>query len=309
MKIINIIAAAGVLAIAACEPVSVKKPAETASSKTEVQAETKPTVEEAAANPLQAVLAAQPGKVKARYKYRKPAQTLNFFGVKPGMTVVEALPGGGWYSKILIPYLGSEGTLVGAHYPAEMWAKFGFGEEWVASRVERTNNWLSTAADWGVEGANIESQIITNMTGLEDRSVDTVLFIRALHNLNRFNSDGGFADAAIAESFRVLKKGGIVGVVQHRAPEDAPDETAQGQRGYIKQSDVIAKFEAAGFKFVNAREFNANAKDQPGVEDVVWRLPPSLNGTEEGTPEREAMLSIGESDRMTLKFRKPGKAQ
>ena len=78
-----------------------------------------------------------------------------------------------------------------------------------------------------------------------------------------------------------------------------------GSAGYLKKSAVIAVFEAAGFELVGDSDVNSNAKDVPGEGDIVWRLPPSFNGTEEGTPEREAMAAIGESNRMTLKFRKP----
>jgi predicted methyltransferase len=134
-----------------------------------------------------------------------------------------------------------------------------------------------------------------------DGTADRVLFIRALHNLNRFND----MDGAASEAYRVLKPGGMVGVVQHRAPESAPAEWADGSKGYLKQSDVIAKFEAAGFKLKDTSDINANPKDVPGADDIVWRLPPSLNGTEEGTPERAAMEAIGESNRMTLLFMKP----
>ena len=102
----------------------------------------------------------------------------------------------------------------------------------------------------------------------------------------------------------MLKDGGLVGVVQHRAPESASDEWANGSRGYLKQSAVIAMFEDAGFQLVARSEINANPKDQPGEEDIVWRLPPSLRTSQENPELREAMLAIGESDRMTLLFRK-----
>src|SRR5690606_39749337 len=99
---------------------------------------------------LAAVLAAQPDDVKARYEYRHPQETLEFFGIEPGMTVVEALPGGGWYSKILLPYLGKDGTLIGADYSMEMWPLFGgfatpeFIEKrktWVTDAVEAAQEW------------------------------------------------------------------------------------------------------------------------------------------------------------------------
>ena len=263
-----------------------------------------PPVEEVVSQPsLADILAAQPEEVQARYGARNPGETLTFFGVEPGMTVVEALPGGGWYSKILLAHLGPDGTLIGGHYPDALWPLFGFGDEWTATRIAATENWPVQAAEWGVENrAGIASNVLTDMP---DGTADVVLFIRALHNLNRFNADGGYMDATLQETYDALKPGGIVGVVQHRAPETNSDDWANGSNGYLKTSYVVAKFEAAGFELVEASELNANPADTPGETDFVWRLPPSLNGTEEGTPEREAVLAIGESDRMTLKFRKP----
>ena len=103
----------------------------------------------------------------------------------------------------------------------------------------------------------------------------------------------------------MLKPGGIVGVVQHHAPDTASDEWANGSRGYLKKGFVIAQMQAAGFEFVASSDVNANSNDQPGAEDVVWRLPPSLRGAKDDAELTAKMLAIGESNRMTLKFRKP----
>ena len=100
-------------------------------------------VEMTSAETLAAILGAQPEEVQARYGARNPAETLAFFGIEPGMKVAEALPGGGWYSKILLGYWGEEGTLIGAHYPDDLWGRFGFGDEWTATRVAATANWPS----------------------------------------------------------------------------------------------------------------------------------------------------------------------
>jgi len=256
---------------------------------------------------LAAVLAAQPEEVQARFGARNPAETMAFFGIEPGMTVAEALPGGGWYSKILMAYLGEEGTLIGAHYPDDLWPQFGFGDEWVATRIEATANWPNQAAEWNVAGAGaIGSTLLTAMPEEASGQVDAVLFIRALHNLNRFTSEeNDYMGDTLAETFRVLKPGGVVGVVQHSGPEANSDEWADGSNGYLKESAVIAAFEAAGFELAGSSDINANSADVPTNEEFVWRLPPSTASTEEGTPEREAMDAIGESNRMTLKFVKP----
>ncbi|MEO1552667.1 MAG: methyltransferase [Pseudomonadota bacterium] len=256
---------------------------------------------------LAAILAAQPEEAQARYGARNPAETLAFFGIEPGMVVAEALPGGGWYSKILLPYLGEDGALVGAQYPDELWGRFGFGDEWTARQTESSANWPTQAAEWGIEGAaKIESYQLTMMPEEADGKLDAVLFIRALHNLNRFSNDETpYMGDTLTEAYRVLKPGGIVGVVQHSAPDSNSDEWANGSNGYLKEIAVITAFEAAGFEFAGSSDINANPNDVPTEEEFVWRLPPSLSGTEEGTPERAAYEAVGESNRMTLKFRKP----
>ncbi len=136
-------------------------------------------------------------------------------------------------------------------------------------------------------------------------TADVVLVVRALHHLMRLEDQGGHLTKALDDIKTVLKPGGVVGVVQHRAPETSSDAWAKGDAGYLKQSAVIAAFEKAGFEFVGSSEINANPKDQPTEQDAVWRLPPSL-ATSRNDPElRKQMEAIGETDRMTLKFRKP----
>lgn len=253
------------------------------------------------------VLAAQPDEVKARYQYRHPQETLDFFGVEPGMTVVEALPGGGWYSKLLLPYLGSEGELVGADYPLDLWPNFSFmSEEALEAKKTWVADWTADAETWRSEGdAGISAFQMAALPEDMHGSADAVLFIRALHNLARFEGTGGFLTAAVQDAYQVLKPGGIVGVVQHHARDEMPDEWADGNNGYLKKGFVIETMEAAGFEFVGSSEVNANANDQPTTEDIVWRLPPSLQ-TSRDNPELQAtMREIGESNRMTLKFRKP----
>lgn len=255
---------------------------------------------------LDAVLSAQPADIKERYAERHPAETLAFFEVKAGDVVIETLPGGGWYSGILHPYLGEKGKLIGAHYPRAVLERFGWDKERLQSMLDRNKNWPKTTLAKAVaKGGAIDSFDITEMPETINGTADKILFIRSLHNLSRFNKDGGFLDKAIAEAFRALKPGGIAGVEQHRAPEISSEAWTGGDNGYLKQSKVIAAFEAAGFKLVATSEINANPKDKPTEKDNVWRLPPTLRGLEPNSDAWRANKEIGESDRMTLKFVKP----
>jgi len=222
---------------------------------------------------LKAILDAQPEKTKARYDARNPAKTLKFFGIKPGMKVGEALPGGGWYTKILVPYLGEDGELVGIDYSLDIWREFSFANQ----------------ETFGDAAGDLAGQL------------DAVLFIRAMHNLSRYEAESQYMTQALATTHALLKPGGVVGVVQHRAPETATDDWAIGTAGYLKQSNVVAAFDAAGFELIKKSGVNANPKDTPSGDDVVWRLKPSLRGSDETKAAREA---IGESNRMTLLFKK-----
>ena len=136
-------------------------------------------------------------------------------------------------------------------------------------------------------------------------TADVVFFPRVLHNLANFESKGGFLTTALADAFTALKPGGTFGVVQHHARDDMSDEFADGSHGYLKKSFVIAQAEAAGFEFVAESDINANPKDQPTEEDIVWRLPPTFATSEDNEELRAEYAAVGESNRMTLKFRKP----
>lgn len=261
-----------------------------------------------AAESLETVLAAQPGKVQARYSARHPKETLELFGIKPGMTVIEAFPGGGWYTDILLPLLGSKGQLIGADYAFDMYPKFNFySDDYLAAKQTWATTWTESAVRRsGQDGARIGAFQFGSMTADVDGKVDAVLLIRALHNLARFENDGGYLSIALKEIFRALKPGGAVGVVQHLASEDASDEWANGSNGYLKKSRVRAIMQNAGFEFVAESEINVNPADQPTDSDFVWRLPPALATSKGDAKMRAKFEAIGESNRMTMLFRKPG---
>ena len=256
---------------------------------------------------LEAILDSQTDAMKKRYAFRNPKETLEFFGIEPGMTVVEALPGGGWYTKLLVPYLGSEGKLVGANYAMGMWSFFGYKGE----RLDNMKKWPQT---WPAEindksqssgGASAAGFMFGDMPDSMKETADAVLLIRAVHNLARFESQGGFLTAAIQNTFDILKPGGVVGIVQHQARDEMPDEWADGSKGYLKKSFVIDLMERTGFELVGESDINQNPKDQPTAEDIVWRLPPSLATSKDNDELKNSLESIGESNRMTLKFKKP----
>jgi len=267
----------------------------------EAQAESQP-----AAADFAAILDRQPDEVKARYQYRHPEETMAFFGIEPGMVVVEALPGGGWYSKLMLPLLGADGLLIGADYPKALFQEFGWDEARVAAKDTWVADWTADADGWSGDGdAGVAAFQMGALPAEMDGTADAVLFIRALHNLARFEEKGGHLTTALADMHRVLKPGGIVGVVQHHARDDMSDAWADGGNGYLKTGFVIAQMEAAGFEYVGSSDINANPNDQPTEEDFVWRLPPSLQTSRDNPELADEMRAIGESNRMTLKFRKP----
>lgn len=285
------------LALAGCDPSPTPPAGEAAAPAPEPAAE-------AAPDRLETILAAQPDAARARYRYRNPRETLEFFGIEPGMTVIEALPGGGWYSRILVPYLGAEGRLVGANYAHDMWPLFGFfDDEFIATMATWTSDWPEQARTWG--DADVAAFDLGSLPEGMAGQADAALVVRALHNLARFEDDGGYLTAAIEDIHRALKPGGIVGVVQHEARPEMPDAWANGSAGYLKRQFVIDHMTAAGFEFVESSDVNQNPDDRPTTEDVVWRLPPSLMTSGEDPGLRAEMEAIGESNRMTLKFRKP----
>lgn len=226
----------------------------------------------------------------ARNAYRHPVETLSFFGLRQNMTVIEILPGGLWYTEILAQVVAEQGQYIAAGYDIDLPDQPDYRKRGHDQMVERFKN---EAAVFG----NPKMAKITAPTSIdlgEDGSADMVLTFRSNHGWIR---DGG-AEAAYAAFFDVLKPGGVLGVVQHRAGEAT--DTAKFN-GYVSTEKVVALAVAAGFELEASSEVNANPKDMANYEGGVWTLPPSLRNGDEGAAE---YLAIGESDRMTLRFRK-----
>lgn len=303
---------AAALALVACG--EKQDATETAAPSEEMAAVEQEDAAPSAEERLDAVLAAQDDDTKARYQHRHPKETLMFYGIEPGMTVVDTLPGVPWYSGILSEYLGPEGRVIGANFSLEQRSAMGgryATEEYQAENATWPETW---AAERNAEREDDEAPFDAFFYGSlpEDMegAADVVLMVRAAHHFNRTEEAGGFFTEAVEDAYAVLKPGGVLGIVQHRAPEGNSDEWAVGNNGYIKQSYVIDFVTDKGFEFVESSEINANPGDQPTEDDFVWRLPPSLgttrdHETDEAQAELRAQLqAIGESDRMTLKFRK-----
>jgi predicted methyltransferase len=258
-----------------------------------------------AAQQLSAVLESQPDEVQARYAARHPLETLQFFGVLPGMTVAEADPGGGWYSRILLEYLGPEGMLIGADYPMGVYRLFNYySEEELAAKESWSEIWPPSVLAKNRDAASVSAYAIGSMPAAMEGTVDVFLLVRALHNLADFEDEGSYLSTGLAEVYRALKPGGVVGVVQHSGPETHADEWASGANGYLKKSFVIAAIESAGFRFEDESPINENPRDVPDEEESVWRLAPTLDSVEDESLAAE-YRAIGESNRMTLRFRKP----
>jgi len=227
----------------------------------------------------------------ARDVYRHPVETLEFFGIEPDMTVVEIWPSGGWYTEIIAPYLNAEGTYIAAHWDPDSEMEFvrkgveGFQAK-LAERPELYGNTkmgvLMPPEIWSIAPAG---------------SADMVVTFRSIHNW----MPRGYTEDMFAEFYKVLKPGGVLGVVEHRG-DPAVEQDPKAASGYVNEAYAIALAEAAGFVLEGKSEINANPADTKDYDTGVWTLPPTLRKKDE---DKDKYLAIGESDRFTLKFRKP----
>jgi len=209
---------------------------------------------------------------RARDVYRHPRETLEFFGLRDDMTVLELWPGGGWYTEILAPVLAGRGKLIATN------------SDDVAERIRK-------------DPAVFGKVTLRALDTVHDNSVDLVLTFRNVHNWMQ----AGVADRIFAGAFRVLKGGGILGLVEHRATPGT-DAKASTETGYVSEHLVAEFATQAGFVLDGRTEINANPKDTKDHPGGVWALPPSLRN---GEVDRAKYVAIGESDRMTLRFKKP----
>ena len=227
----------------------------------------------------------------ARDAARNPQATLEFFGFDRHLTIVEVSPGGGWYTEILAPAVRSHGKLIAAHFPEDSTSEY-------MQRVR--GEFLAMLA--AAPAIYDEVEVIGYQAGSENAlgapgSADLVVTFRNMHGLLR----QGNLDAFLADAFAVLKSGGTLGIVQHRAPAGADPEAGKDS-GYLPQAWLVEQVEAAGFRLAASAEINANPRDTADHPGGVWALPPTLR---HGDEDREKYAAIGESDRMTLRFTRP----
>ena len=234
----------------------------------------------------------RPVEQRQRDPWRRPGQTLAFFGIQPDMTVVEIWPGGGgWYTAILAPLLRDRGQLYAAQFPADS------GIGFYSRSRER---FMARLAD---HPEVYDRVMVTSLyppqwpDAAPPGSADAVLTFRNVHNWAK----AGNADEMFAAFYRALKPGGLLGVVEHRAPPGRP-LAAQIESGYMTEDYVITKAQAAGFLLDARSDINANPADPADHPAGVWTLPPTLRL---GDVDQGKYRQIGESDRMTLRFIKP----
>jgi predicted methyltransferase len=234
----------------------------------------------------------------ARDGARHAAATMEFWGIRPDMTVVELSPGGGYWTDILAPYLnGGGGSLI---------VTFRDPDQMNEQQRGGFNSFMARYADTAKFGS-VTSGIccVASPKPLTTPgSVDMVIASRTMHGWYLQN----LSDNAYAKIHEALVPGGLVVVEQHRAAP-GQDGAQTAASGYLPQDWVIAQFEARGFELVRNSEINANPNDTKDHPFGVWTLPPTLQTAPRGQPadptfDNAKYKAIGESDRMALVFRK-----
>jgi predicted methyltransferase len=223
-----------------------------------------------------------------RDQARHPAEELAFFGIKPGMTVVELWPGGGYWSEILGPYLAKQGTYYVALEPSTNSEAEQGNAKW-HGRMDAMKSQLGTIHETSLGAGHFDIA--------PPGSADLVLTFRNFHNW----MDGGYAEQALAAIFTALKPGGILGIEEHRGRKDKTQDP-KAKDGYVREDYTIALAKKAGFVLDGSSEINANPKDTKDWVDGVWTLPPTLS---QGEKDRAKYMAVGEADNFVLRFRKP----
>ncbi|MEH6735368.1 MAG: methyltransferase [Shewanella sp.] len=228
---------------------------------------------------------------KLRDQYRHPAETLAFFDIKPEQTVIELWPGGGWYAEILAPYLAEKGQYVAANFETNP-ATDTNQSAYYKSAGLKFEKWVNDnkASVGNVQFVTLDPPAKFSLG--KDNSADHVLTFRNLHNW----AMKGELEGVFKAAHDVLKVGGSLGIVEHRANIGMAAES-----GYMDQNQMVELANKYGFELTGSSEVNANPKDTKDYQKGVWTLPPRLAM---GDQDKQKYLDIGESDRMTIKFTK-----
>ena len=233
---------------------------------------------------------------KARDQFRNPQQVLEFFGVQPEDHVLEMWPGSGWYSEILAPYIKGKGIFSAATFATDN----------LNSDDKRYVFWSKVAKKYREKMSDSELYGLVHFSVFQDskfegnalpEKADVILIVRTLHVWDEM----GQMQQSLNNLYKILKPGGVLGIVQHRANSISEIAATAGE-GYMDQRYVVEAAEQAGFKLEATSEINQNLKDTKDYPKGVYALPPTLAM---GKLNKKKYLAIGESDRMTLKFIKP----
>lgn len=224
-----------------------------------------------------------------RDRSRKPQEVLEFIGVKPNQTVVEVAPGGGYWTEILGPYLHDKGTYYTAITPRSTNEKAAAAADTWQKKLDSDQARYGKVKIGDFGGGKFEPA--------PAGSADVVVTFRNVHNW----MSQGTAEQAFASFYKTLKPGGILGVEEHRAPADKPQDP-KAANGYVREDYTIALAEKAGFKLVGRSDLLNNPKDTKDYPKGVWTLPPVLAL---GDQDRARYTAIGEADNFLLKFQKP----
>ncbi len=227
---------------------------------------------------------------RARDPARHPLETLQFFGITPSMTVVELMPGNGWYTEILAPYLQPQGKLIAALQDQASESEYGRNSY---ARFQKKLN-ANPAVYGKVQTAVFEPPLKLNFAA--NNSVDMVLTFRNIHNW--VAAGDANMQLLFKQVYASLKTGGVFGVVEHRLPVGKTQD-ASASTGYVSEAYVIKMAQSVGFTLAAKTEINANGKDHADHPGGVWALPPTYADKD---ADRQSYTDIGESDRMTLKF-------
>jgi len=235
-----------------------------------------------------------------RDRWRHPVETLKFYGIAPGMTVVEVFPGRGWFTSVIAPYLArNDGRLVAASFDPVIAT---------AAQKQTLDEFRARFVDKPEMFGDVSMSVLSPRSAgvAAAESADMVIVSRNVHTL----LGEGYAEKAFADFYEALKPGGILGIEQHRARSTGLQDP-QASNGYVQEAFVRMLAEEAGFEFVGSSEINANPRDDRDHPFGVWTLPPTLRTAPLGQDsdprfDTAPYRAVGESDRMTLKFKKPG---